>query len=61
MYITWFNSYAPFDDPRYVVVVMVEGGASGGGSCAPVAEKIYEAIVKSEQTTKPPGARLALK
>ena len=27
---TWFASFAPYDDPRYVVVVMVEDGSSGG-------------------------------
>ena len=39
--ITWFVSFAPFEDPRYTVVVMVESGVSGGSSCAPVAEQIY--------------------
>jgi penicillin-binding protein 2 len=46
--ITWFASYGPFEDPRYVVIVMVEDGASGGRSCAPPAELIYEAILKRE-------------
>jgi penicillin-binding protein 2 len=46
--ITWFDSYAPYDNPRYVVVVMVEDGQFGGPTCAPVAEKIYEAILKRE-------------
>jgi len=41
---TWFASYAPFENPKYVVLVMVESGVSGGGTCAPVARKIYEAI-----------------
>ncbi|MBA4148897.1 MAG: hypothetical protein H0X66_12345 [Verrucomicrobia bacterium] len=49
--ITWFASYGPFEDPKYAVVVMVESGASGGGTCAPVARKIYEAIQKREGTT----------
>ena len=48
-YITWFASFAPFEAPRYAVVVMVEGGASGTTTCAPVAHDIYEAIVKREQ------------
>ena len=26
----WFASFAPFEKPRYAVVVMVEGGLSGG-------------------------------
>jgi penicillin-binding protein 2 len=48
-HIVWFDSYGPYEDPRYVVVVMVEDGSSGGGACAPVARKIYQAIVKEEQ------------
>jgi penicillin-binding protein 2 len=48
--ITWFDSYGPYEDPRYVVVVMVEDGRSGGKTCAPVAETIYEAIMKREKS-----------
>jgi penicillin-binding protein 2 len=40
--VTWFASFAPFETPRYAVVVMVESGASGGRTCGPVARKIYE-------------------
>lgn len=45
---TWFVSFAPYEQPRYVVVVMVESGGSGGGTCAPVARDIYAAIQKLE-------------
>jgi penicillin-binding protein 2 len=38
---TWFISFAPVENPRYAVVVMVEGGSSGGGDCAPIAGSIY--------------------
>jgi penicillin-binding protein 2 len=48
--ITWFDSYGPYENPRYAVIVLVEGGGSGGGTCAPVAEKIYEALIKAEHT-----------
>lgn len=48
-YITWFVSYAPFDSPRYAVVVVIEGGVSGSATCAPVAHDIYEALLKKEQ------------
>ena len=44
----WFISFAPYENPRYAVVVMVEGGGSGGGTCAPVAHDIYEVIQKIE-------------
>lgn len=49
--ITWFVSYAPFDAPRYAVVAMVENGSSGGGACAPIARRVYEALHKMEQTS----------
>jgi penicillin-binding protein 2 len=57
--ITWFDSYGPYENPRYTVVVMVEDGRFGGPTCAPVAEKIYEAIIKREQSNNAPAATLA--
>jgi penicillin-binding protein 2 len=56
---TWFVSYAPYENPRYVVVVMVEGGNSGGRTCVPVARKIYEAIIKWENKPAPKNQTLA--
>ncbi len=57
----WFASCAPFESPRYVVVVMVEGdinaGVSGAGTCAPVAAKIYRTIQKLELERRPAVAR----
>jgi penicillin-binding protein 2 len=54
---TWFASCAPFENPRWVVVVMVEEGASGGGTCAPVAGKIYRTIQKLEAEARPLASR----
>jgi cell division protein FtsI/penicillin-binding protein 2 len=45
---TWFISFAPYEQPRYAVVVMVESGNFGSTTCAPIAAKIYEAILESE-------------
>lgn len=42
----WYASYAPFDDPRYVTVVMVEKGGHGGTVAAPAARLIYDALFK---------------
>jgi penicillin-binding protein 2 len=44
----WFASFAPYENPRYAVVVMVEteAGGSGGLTCAPIAHDIYEEILK---------------
>lgn len=47
--ITWFGSFAPVENPRYAVVVMVVSGISGGSTCAPLAHKVYEAIYQKEQ------------
>jgi len=46
----WFASYAPYENPKYAVVVMVEstGSGSGGTICAPIAHDIYEMILKKE-------------
>lgn len=45
----WFASFAPYENPQYAVVVMVQvpmpGGGSGGETCAPIAHDIYEAIL----------------
>jgi penicillin-binding protein 2 len=40
----WFASYAPADDPRLVVVVMVTQAATGGAVSAPAVREIYETI-----------------
>lgn len=50
--VTWVASYAPFEDPRYVVVVMVEDGDFGGTTCAPVAAQIYDTIYRLERDSK---------
>jgi penicillin-binding protein 2 len=40
----WYASYAPADDPKYVVVVMIEQGGHGGVAAAPAARMIYDAL-----------------
>lgn len=47
---TWFASFAPYEKPRWAVVVMVEDGISGP-SCSFVAGKIYRAILDSQRNS----------
>ncbi len=46
---TWFAAFGPFEKPRYAVVVMVENGASGGGTCAPLAGLVFDALLAAEK------------
>src|SRR5216110_3621794 len=40
--VAWFACFAPFDHPKYVVAVMVQGGEHGGSVAGPVADRILE-------------------
>ncbi len=53
---TWFVSFAPEENPRYVVVATVEGGASGGLTCVPIAHTVYLALQQREQAHNTKGA-----
>jgi len=46
--IAWFACFAPFDHPKYVVAVMVQGGEHGGGVAGPVATRIMERTLAME-------------
>ena len=38
----WFVAYAPFEDPRIAVAVLVEHGGFGASAAAPIAKKVIE-------------------
>lgn len=42
----WFVSYAPVDDPRFVVGVVVSQGGTGGATAAPIAREIHEELAR---------------
>lgn len=44
---TWFTGYVPADHPRWVIVVLMEDGVSGGQSCAPVFKEIAQGMLKN--------------
>jgi len=50
---TWFASFAPYENPRYAVVVMMEGRTFWGKDCAPIAHDIYAEILKKENAPAP--------
>ncbi len=48
---SWYASWAPFDHPKLVVVVMIEHGGFGAEAAAPAAKEIYESYFH----VKPPA------
>ncbi|MEV0588673.1 penicillin-binding protein 2 [Nonomuraea sp. NPDC050310] len=52
---SWFASFAPTQNPKYVVVVMVSQGGMGGQTAAPAVREIYEGIygIKGTEPVKP--------
>ncbi len=42
----WFVSYAPAEEPRIVVAVVLEHMGHGGSAAAPLAKRMIEAYVK---------------
>ena len=58
--IAWFACFAPYDNPKYAIAVMVQGGAHGGSVAAPIATRILErALAMDEGRFEPQLAWLA--
>ncbi len=45
----WFVAYAPADEPRIVVAVLVEHGGHGGSAAAPIARKMFAEFFSGEE------------
>lgn len=45
----WFVAYAPADNPKIAVAVLVENGGHGGGAAAPVARRVIEEYLKNDR------------
>ncbi|MEO3797633.1 penicillin-binding protein 2 [Nonomuraea sp. B10E15] len=54
----WFASFAPTQNPQYIVVVMISQGGMGGSAAAPAAREIYEGIYGIKRPPAVPGGRL---
>ncbi|AFL68029.1 penicillin-binding protein 2 [Sulfurospirillum barnesii] len=49
----WLTTYAPHDNPQYVVTVLVEHGGHGGSEGGPIAAKIYDKLYEMGYITIP--------
>ena len=53
---SWIISFAPYENPKYAVCVMVQNAASGGAVCGPLANLVYRGLFARDN-----GVRLPLK
>src|SRR6202022_3347302 len=47
--VAWFACFAPFDNPKFVVAVMVQGGEHGGSVAGPIATRILELTLAMDE------------
>lgn len=53
---SWVMSFAPYDNPKYAICVMVQNGGAGGGVCGPLVNLVYRGLFARDS-----GVRLPLK
>ena len=41
-----FIAFAPYNDPKYAISVLVEHGGSGGKAAAPIAKKVIKKVLE---------------
>ena len=51
---SWVTSFAPFEEPRYVVCVLAQNAGSGGGVCGPLVNLIYKGLFGDEKDQRLP-------
>lgn len=51
----WTIAFAPYDDPKYAVCLLVENGKSGGAVCGPLAQLLFRGLKARDE-----GMRLPL-
>lgn len=45
----WFIAFAPVDDPKYAISVLVEHGGSGSSAAAPIAKKVIKKVIERHE------------
>jgi penicillin-binding protein 2 len=57
----WFIAFAPFEDPKIAIAVLVENVGFGGTHAAPIAKKVIEAYLNSLKDNTPVEERAITK
>jgi penicillin-binding protein 2 len=51
---SWVISFAPYDNPKFAVCVLVQNAGSGGAVCGPLVNLIYQGLFAREEGTRLP-------
>ena len=54
---SWIMSFAPYENPKYAVCILVQNGGSGGGVCGPLVNLVFRGLFARDMK----GIRLPLK
>jgi penicillin-binding protein 2 len=46
----WFVAFAPVQNPKYAISVLVEHGGSGSSAAAPIAKKIIKKVLERDES-----------
>ena len=56
---SWVMSFAPYDNPKYAICILVQNGGSGGGVCGPLVNLVYRGLFARDKGVKLPLKPLA--
>jgi len=42
----WLTTYAPYDDPKYVITAILEHGGHGGSEAGPIVAEVYKKMIE---------------
>jgi penicillin-binding protein 2 len=49
----WFIAFAPVDDPKIAISVLIENGGFGGSTAGPIARKVLDSYLLADESTEP--------
>ena len=49
----WFIAFAPVDDPKIAISVLIENGGFGGSTAGPIARKVLDTYLLADESSEP--------
>ena len=51
---SWIMSFAPYENPKYAICILVQNGGSGGGVCGPLVNLVFRGLFARDKGVKLP-------